>query len=227
MLLCPYCGESHLYREGRSETGLQRYSCSACLRKFTEKTIPRAKPQKRSFPNVILCPVCSQETTNPKFCSTSCAATYNNKLFPKRQKASSSLTIIKKVQQRYCRDCHIPVPGHRRVCDNCKGRIYVDWTKRTIADIHSAAKYQVSSQLRSIARQEFKQSKRPRICQNCGYDKHIEVCHIHAIQDFPPGTPVSVVSGIDNLVALCPNCHWEFDHGILHIQDIPGFKPHS
>jgi hypothetical protein len=23
------------------------------------------------------------------------------------------------------------------------------------------------------------------------------------------------VNSLDNLVGLCPNCHWEFDHGLL------------
>ncbi len=62
------------------------------------------------------------------------------------------------------------------------------------------------------------QSNRPRVCHNCGYDKHVEICHIRAIGDFPDETPVSVVSGIENLVALCPNCHWEFDRGLLKIE---------
>jgi hypothetical protein len=25
------------------------------------------------------------------------------------------------------------------------------------------------------------------------------------------------VNSLDNLVGLCPNCHWEFDHGLLQL----------
>jgi predicted HNH restriction endonuclease len=25
------------------------------------------------------------------------------------------------------------------------------------------------------------------------------------------------VNALDNLVGLCPNCHWEFDHGLLQL----------
>lgn len=54
-------------------------------------------------------------------------------------------------------------------------------------------------------------------CQNCGYDKHTEVCHIKDISTFSEDTLISVVNSPDNLVRLCPNCHWEFDHGRLEL----------
>jgi predicted restriction endonuclease len=57
----------------------------------------------------------------------------------------------------------------------------------------------------------------PRCCSVCGYSRHFEVCHVRSIQDFPENTPMSVVNSVDNLVALCPNCHWEFDHGVLSL----------
>jgi hypothetical protein len=53
------------------------------------------------------------------------------------------------------------------------------------------------------------------VCKNCGYDRHVEICHIRPINSFPEDTPVAVVNDLSNLVALCPNCHWEFDHGLL------------
>lgn len=54
-------------------------------------------------------------------------------------------------------------------------------------------------------------------CRNCGYDKHTEVCHRKAISDFDLSTPASVVNDKNNLIRLCPNCHWEFDNGLLDI----------
>lgn len=57
--------------------------------------------------------------------------------------------------------------------------------------------------------------KLPQVCYNCGYDKHVEVCHIKAIASYSPDTLVSTVNSVDNLVLLCPNCHWEFDNGLL------------
>jgi hypothetical protein len=51
-----------------------------------------------------------------------------------------------------------------------------------------------------------------RKCSKCGYDKHIEVCHIKSIKDFDLETPISVINSLDNLMLLCPNCHWEKDY---------------
>lgn len=92
------------------------------------------------------CQNCGTETANPKFCSRSCAAQFNNRQFPKREKK----------------------------------------------------KFFCETQ-----------------CVNCDYFKHAEVCHIKSIQDFVKDTPISVINSLENLVALCPNCHWEFDHGLL------------
>lgn len=68
-----------------------------------------------------------------------------------------------------------------------------------------------------MARQTYTKSNLPRVCRNCGYDKHVEICHIRAINTFPDDTPISVVNDLANLVALCPNCHWELDHGLLRL----------
>jgi len=54
-------------------------------------------------------------------------------------------------------------------------------------------------------------------CRVCGYDKHVEVCHIKAIKSFDDSATFSEVNSIHNLVFLCPNCHWEFDKGLLNL----------
>jgi hypothetical protein len=217
MISCPYCSSIHNRKKGFSErTGLQRYECRGCGRNYTTATVPKSKrgekSKHREKPLIILCPECGKETTNPKFCSSSCAAARNNRLYPKRAKST--------VTCKRCGREFIRKGRERRICSNCKRERYVDWSQRNLSDIQKAAKYQVSAALRNIARQIFRNSGRPRICQNCGYSKHVEICHIRAIHDFPDNTPVSIVSGIDNLVALCPNCHWEFDHGRLKYEDI-------
>ena len=60
-----------------------------------------------------------------------------------------------------------------------------------------------------------RKSNRPQACAVCGYDAHYEVCHIRPITDFHPPDFVAQVNELSNLVALCPNHHWEFDHGKL------------
>lgn len=49
------------------------------------------------------------------------------------------------------------------------------------------------------------------------YDKHIEIAHIKAVADFDDGTLVSEINDINNLIALCPNHHWEYDNRLLEL----------
>ena len=41
-----------------------------------------------------------------------------------------------------------------------------------------------------------------------------------SISNFSPDTPIKFVNDMRNLVLLCPNAHWEFDHGILKAEDL-------
>ena len=202
MITCPYCESSHIYKNGFSIKGEQRYICINCNRKFTESTVVRMPKETI----VIHCINCGKETTNPRFCSKTCAAQYNNVHFPKRQ-----------ANPRFCKYCGVRIHGRRTTCDECNPSI-VDWTERTLKQIRDAAKYQANGQIRGIARRTYEQANRPRICANCGYSKHIEICHIRAINSFPDETPVAVINDLANLVALCPNCHWEFDNGLLRLE---------
>lgn len=70
------------------------------------------------------------------------------------------------------------------------------------------------SRIRFHSRAIYKLSGRDMKCFICGYDKHVEICHIKDIQDFDSNAKVSEINDENNLVALCANCHWEFDHGL-------------
>ena len=63
----------------------------------------------------------------------------------------------------------------------------------------------------------YRNNNGPDECAECGYDKHYEICHILPINSFTEDSNISEVNDFDNLVALCPNCHWEFDNGLLNI----------
>lgn len=78
---------------------------------------------------------------------------------------------------------------------------------------------QVAEHARSVT------AKRTRVCRTCGYDKFVQCCHIKAVAKFPRDTLVAVVNHPENLVLLCPNCHWEFDHGLLSLDAGEGFEP--
>ena len=52
-------------------------------------------------------------------------------------------------------------------------------------------------------------------CFNCGYDKHVELCHIQAVSSFDDSELITSVNNETNIIPLCRNCHWEFDHNLL------------
>jgi hypothetical protein len=152
------------------------------------------------------CLFCGEYTTNPKFCSTSCAAKYNNRLFPKRMK-----------QRYFCKNCGAEAEYRRSYCADCDPTKPQDYSKVTVAEIRSKARYQANAWIRKLARRVYNNSDRPQHCFICGYSKHFEVCHKRPIQSFPSETTMDVVNSLDNLIALCPNCHWEFDQGHLSL----------
>lgn len=70
------------------------------------------------------------------------------------------------------------------------------------------------NRVRSSARQAFAELlKEP--CKICGYEHHVELCHIKSISSFNGNTLLSEINSESNLIILCPNCHWELDHGLL------------
>ena len=73
----------------------------------------------------------------------------------------------------------------------------------------------IRSAITKYARKQMKNIEK--ICYQCGYDSHVEVCHIKAVASWPKTTPFSEINAKENLVYLCPNHHWEFDHGKLNL----------
>ncbi len=58
-------------------------------------------------------------------------------------------------------------------------------------------------------------------CQKCGYSKHVELAHIAPVSSFSENATMGEINDPSNLLALCRNCHWEFDKGLLLLADIP------
>lgn len=68
------------------------------------------------------------------------------------------------------------------------------------------------STIQKNARNVYFLSNKPKQCVCCGYDKHFEVAHIKAVSDFEDDALISEINNEDNLIALCPNHHWEYDN---------------
>lgn len=161
------------------------------------------------------CLNCNTETNNPKFCSRSCSASYTNKIKPRRQTT------------RICArpECNNTVKNHlTSLCKEHKkeydsGRTYKN---KTLGDYTSKLSVKgkhpswVFANVRQFCRSWNKElTLKP--CANCGYDKHVELCHIKPLNSFTPDTTLEIINAPENVIQLCRNCHWEFDNGILHI----------
>jgi hypothetical protein len=76
----------------------------------------------------MLCKNCDKETSNEKFCSRSCAACFNNKKFPKRQKKVTVQSLPKTLEtaktSRTRRFRLIEEQGHR--CSVCLNSVWMD-----------------------------------------------------------------------------------------------------
>ena len=144
---------------------------------------------------MVSCFNCDEPTTNPKFCSRSCAAKTNNTLIPKRIAKSNN-----------CIRCGCQLKSGRTICDDCTAP---DMTlEEALYKKHHPSS--AAALVRSRARAATKHLDK--VCSHCGYSKHVEVCHIKAVSTFTLDTKLSVINDLSNLILLCPNCHWEFDH---------------
>jgi len=171
--------------------------------------------------NCITCFAKLKTRDQKKFCSRSCAAKHNNTIKPKRRSTRT----------QNCRGCGVvSYPnkyGRLNVfCITCiahkKHLQGKDRNEATIAEIAERKGANRYDQIRSHAYGLYKAEKANPLCQCCGYNKHIEICHIRPISSFPKETKLKVVNVRENILFLCPNCHWEFDHNLLSLNEING-----
>jgi hypothetical protein len=160
-----------------------------------------------------------------KFCGKSCAATHNNTKNPKKKRKARTTPSCGP-----CELCGAAISyrvhsqrGYfmkRRFCDSCAVRIRhhgivpAEMTKGQLVQRygHKGA----ASAIRYHARKVFAASGLPYRCF-CGYDLHVELCHVQSIKSFPLNALVSEINALSNLRVLCRNHHWEFDHGVLRL----------
>lgn len=102
----------------------------------------------------------------------------------------------------------------------CGRECFLSGSWKTLTILEFRDKYTLRKfhgKLRGLSRKAYLKSDKPKECHNCGYAKHFDVCHVKDVKDFDGQTLVTEVNSLDNLIALCPNCHWEFDHGHLEL----------
>ncbi len=139
--------------------------------------------------------------TSNHFCSRSCAASYNN------------ATSAKRTVEGECQQCGAPISRRNVYCAKCRASRAIE--NQSLADAiclsNKASKY---CRVREHARKLYKHIT---ACELCGYDKHVEICHIKPLSSFDLTVLVSEVNKRSNIAILCPNCHWELDEGMLSL----------
>jgi len=208
----------------------------------------RKESIERYYKNPKICKRCGKvidvgdlqvaQVRRKDFCDKVCAAKF---------------TKNKKVKVDYCFGCGcklMPTRNengkllHRKYCDECfkKNRFSLSpslspeqklepekyaFENQTKGSLFSRRKnwQSASSSLRKNARIVYDKSGYPKKCNICGYDKHYEVSHKKPVASFPDEASVSDINHISNLIALCRNCHWEFDNGIIKFGAEVGFEP--
>lgn len=156
------------------------------------------------------------------FCSRSCSATYSNTVSPKRYaddvyckgNCGKNLGKYWVNTRRYCDDCLLLV-------NNSKSIVKKNISDRTLSEYLSNYKFRQAanrySTLRKNAKKILDKTNIEKCCKNCKYDKHVEVCHKKGITEFSMDSLISEINSLENLIYLCPNCHWEFDNNLLVI----------
>ena len=155
------------------------------------------------------CLSCNTEINNPKFCSRSCAASFNNKI-PKRKLAHT------------CSDCLKIIHRGTKRCRECAGKFQNRlWRNKELGELKKGnAKNYGYPMIRNDSRNTYIKSGKAMSCVVCEYDLHVDICHIKDIKSYALDTPIYIINDINNLIALCKNHHWEFDSGYLSASDL-------
>ena len=152
----------------------------------------------------------------------------------------------KKIVSEYCRDCYLKSLSSKYACESCgKTRnktaspICRDCYNANRTDIILSNKTPISetfytygsrnkyNYIRMHSRRLIDSLGIDKVCSCCKFEHGVQICHIKSISDFPEDTPLNEVNSIDNLILLCPNCHWLFDHGYPSLDELKQFYKHS
>lgn len=166
--------------------------------------------------NCIECQVKLCGKYQKKFCGRSCAATFNNRIIPKRK------AFIQKCKSENCLET-IKISDGRIYCSKCiQNKKHLRGKNRNESSIEEMIKRSGSNsydQIRTHALWLYRKERKNSKCKNCGYNKHVELCHIKSIASFSKKSLLKEVNAKENICFLCPNCHWELDHGFLSLQE--------
>lgn len=155
----------------------------------------------------ISCKRCGNLTKNPKFCSVSCNIVDQNK----ELKPSKNIGI-----SHLCKMCLKKIKKSNKkhqTCRDCFSKIFLNKTLKEVS--YKKVDANRYARIREHSRRVYRKSDRQKSCIACPFPHHYEVAHIDDIASHSDDTLISVINNIDNLAALCPNCHWCYDKGLI------------
>lgn len=171
--------------------------------------IQREAALKRYYADPVICLTCDQpipvrdgervsDVKCRKFCDKSCAARTNNRYTPKRRS---------KLPRRNCIACGDTLNRRARLerclpCDSLN-RLHL----RGMMTKAEVGRTSIAAHARLVTR-EWEQR-----CAVCGYSRHVDAAHLVPVRDFAADALLSEINAPTNLALLCPNHHWEHDHG--------------
>lgn len=168
--------------------------------------ISRMNALSKYYKNPNLCKYCGEiihvggnnkvsQIKIKKFCNLYCSSKFNN---------------IKRVKPKIIKEKYVcPISS-------------LDNTKRYYKEKYVGNWWLARVPIAKAAKKVYLNSSRPRRCEICGYDKHYEVCHIKTVSEFEDSATLREINSLSNMVALCRNCHWEFDNNLIELQNISG-----
>jgi hypothetical protein len=126
------------------------------------------------------------------FCGSACSATYNNKLRPKKEPKKKEKLIKEKFT-------------------------YLNGVRKKEFFELKGIYYKFRAVIRRHAHFIYNSNGGELKCKVCGYDKHVEVCHIKSVSSFGDSDFITEINSFNNLIGLCPNHHWEYDNGHINL----------
>lgn len=173
---------------------------------------------------IVECKNCKKELNKPParikrfpnhFCNRSCAATYNNKKFPKRK------------LEGICIKCGEPCSSELQQCKKCINKFKEQRAKEidnlTLSQVKYNKKfpsgtYAKMSRVRMDAKDIAKNAGLLKECAVCGETDCLHTCHVKEISSYPESTLVKDVNNLSNLIGLCPTCHNKLHANLISIE---------
>jgi hypothetical protein len=168
-------------------------------------SLSRKKSIEKYYQNPNICKTCGSiidvsdnqkvsEVKKKNFCNQSCSATFNNKLRVENTSKDTKKSKSNLKPEKYS---------------------YFDGISKKMFFEKKGIYYKFRAEIRKHAQWIYSINNGSKTCKVCGYDKHIQVCHIKSVSSFNDDDLITKINSIDNLIGLCPNHHWEYDNGYL------------